>query len=128
MSSGMNIEEAKKIADKMSYREAIMNCLCARCVPYRKATKIKMKRLLKSIDALNIDLDTPMHFTNEQKAWVKKYLSINGERQRVDGAREFAEWLQEKSIDDTIALNYGKFKNMDIDEVLSEWQKGKENG
>lgn len=43
------------------------------------------------------------------------------------GAREFAEWLQEKSIDNTIALNYGKFKNMDIDELLAEWQKGKEN-
>lgn len=25
MSSGMNMEEAEKIADKMSYREAIMN-------------------------------------------------------------------------------------------------------
>lgn len=25
-----------------------------------------------------------MHFTPEQKAWVKKYLSINGERQRAD--------------------------------------------
>ena len=115
MSSGMNIEEAKKIADKMSYREAIMNCLCARCVPYRKATKIKMKRLLECIEAFNLDLDiyTPMHFTPEQKAWIKKYIAINGERQRADGAREFAEWLG--------------IKEEHVDEVLAEWQKGKEN-
>ena len=94
MSSGMNMEEAKKIADKMTYREAIMNCLYARCVPYRKATKIKMKRLLERIEAPYVDLDTPMHFTQEQKAWVKKYISINGERQRLDGINDCLEIVQ----------------------------------
>lgn len=91
MSSGMNMKEAEKIADKMSYREAVMNCLYARCVPYRKATKIKMKRLLECIEAFNLDLDlyTPMHFTPEQKAWIKKYIAINGERQRADTIDEF---------------------------------------
>lgn len=58
------MKEAEKIADKMSYREAVMNCLCAKCVPYRKATKIKMNRLLE-----NIDNDKPLwksdeHFIN----------------------------------------------------------------
>ena len=115
MSSGMNMKEAKKIADKMSYREAIMNCLCARCVPYRKATKIKMEQLLKSIDALNIDLDTPMHFTPEQKAWVKKYISINGERQRTDGAKEFAKYVIDK-IDDGYITH-----SSDIVDVVAEF-------
>ena len=47
MASGMNMEEAKKVAEKMTYREAVMNCLYARCVPYRKATRIKMQELLE---------------------------------------------------------------------------------
>lgn len=130
----MNMEEAEKIADKMSYREAVMNCLCARCVPYRKATKIKMKRLLESIDALNIDLDTPMHFTPEQKAWVKKYIAINGERQRVEGAREFAEWLCKKSdytdiyINGFVTCGCGfSPRDTTIEQALKEWQKGKED-
>lgn len=130
MSSGMNMEEAEKIADKMSYREAIMNCLYARCVPYRKATKIKMKRLLKSIDALDIDMDKPMHFTPEQKAWVKKYLSINGERQRLDGAREFAEWLQENVFisGETIVCGKEFTRVVGFLELYAKWQKkGKEN-
>lgn len=139
-----NMKEAEKIADKMSYREAIMNCLCARCVPYRKATKIKMKRLLECIgndkplwksdehfikacnesyqqgkaEALNIDLDTPMHFTPEQKAWVKKYIAINGERQRIDGAREFAEWLATKR----------GFSKEWAEWHINHWQKEVENG
>lgn len=50
MSSGMNMQEAKKVAERMSYRQAVLNCLNARCVPFRKATKIKMKQLLESID------------------------------------------------------------------------------
>ena len=132
MSSGMNMKEAEKIADKMSYREAIMNCLCARCVPYRKATKIKMERLLECIEAFNLDLDldTPMHFTPEQKAWVKKYIAINGERQRTDGAREFAEWLPQHfdlrfSNNPDVWLD--EFFNHTSDKVLAEWQKGKEN-
>lgn len=118
----MNMEEAKKIADKMTYREAIMNCLYARCVPYRKATKIKMKRLLECIEAFNLDLnlDTPMHFTPEQKAWVKKYIAINGERQRVDGAREFAEWLVRKN-------GYLNLLGNDSNKLLAEWQKGTDN-
>lgn len=50
MSSGMNMQEAKKVAERMSYRQAVLNCLDARCVPFRKATKIKMKQLLELID------------------------------------------------------------------------------
>lgn len=124
------MEEAEKIADKMSYREAVMNCLCARCVPYRKATKIKMKRLLESIDALNIDLDTPMHFTPEQKAWVKKYIAINGERQRVEGAREFAEYLDNNGYyaSKTIWNDCGHVEDyLGVYDALAEWQKGGDN-
>lgn len=50
MTSGMNMQEAENIAEKMTYREAVMNCLSAKRIPYRKATKIKMKELLEAID------------------------------------------------------------------------------
>ena len=46
MSAGMNMEEAQKIANKMSFTSAVYNALNARCVPYRKATKIKLNELL----------------------------------------------------------------------------------
>lgn len=53
MSAGMNLEEAKIVADKMTYADAVCNALGSKCVPYRKATKIKLKELLeiaKSVD------------------------------------------------------------------------------
>lgn len=46
MSASMNMEEAKRIANKMSFTSAIYNALNAKCVPYRKATKIKLNELL----------------------------------------------------------------------------------
>lgn len=83
-------------------------------------------------DALNIDLDTPMHFTPEQKAWIKKYLSINGERQRADGAKEFSEWLQENVFIDTesgVTVVCGKefTRVVGFLELYAEWQKGTKN-
>jgi hypothetical protein len=50
MSSGMNMAEAKEIAKKMTYRDAINNALRGRCVPYKKATRIKLKELLEMLD------------------------------------------------------------------------------
>lgn len=87
-------------------------------------------------DALDIDMDKPMHFTPEQKAWVKKYISINGERQRADGAREFAELLKKKfnefiDYDDNGEQTFESNPDLvwiAIDEALADWQKkGKEN-
>jgi len=34
----------------MTYRQAVMNCLSARCVPFKKATKIKLKELLDLVE------------------------------------------------------------------------------
>ena len=48
-----DLEEAKIVADKMTYADAVCNVLASRCVPYRKATNIKLKELLeisKSVD------------------------------------------------------------------------------
>ena len=57
MSAGMNMEEVQKIANKMSFTSAVYNALNARCVPYRKATKIKLNELLdiaKDVDKARI--------------------------------------------------------------------------
>ena len=54
MGSGMNLEQAKTYAEKMSYSQAAYNALCGYGIPYRKATKIKLNELLdvaKNIDA-----------------------------------------------------------------------------
>lgn len=84
-------------------------------------------------DALNIDLDTPMHFTNEQKAWVKKYISINGERQRADGAKEFAEWIHKYlGYSNDVLFTYRQSpvgfvvaSKKSVDEIYAEWKKEK---
>lgn len=50
MSSGMNMAEAEEIAKKMTYRDAVNNALRGRCVPYKKATRIKLNELLDMLD------------------------------------------------------------------------------
>lgn len=42
----MNLEQAKKYAEKMSYLQAVYNALSGYGIPYRKATKIKLNELL----------------------------------------------------------------------------------
>jgi len=49
-------------------------------------------------DALNIDMDKPMHFTDEQKAWVKNYIILNAERQRADGIDAFFKALNRDNL------------------------------
>lgn len=50
MSSGMNMAEAEEIAKKMTFREAVNNALRGRCVPFKKATRIKLNELLDMLD------------------------------------------------------------------------------
>lgn len=40
-------------------------------------------------DALNIDMEKPMCFTDEQKAWIKNYVIINAKRQRAEAIDDF---------------------------------------
>lgn len=54
MSASMNCEKAKKVAEQMTYRQAVMNCLYARCVPFKKATRIKLKELLDIVEMFEI--------------------------------------------------------------------------
>ena len=53
MSSSMNTEKAHEIAKQMTYRDAVYNALRGRCVPYKKATRIKLNELLEFIENSN---------------------------------------------------------------------------
>lgn len=46
----MTREEAEKIAKEMTYRDAVYNALQGKCIPYRKATLIKLYELLYIVD------------------------------------------------------------------------------
>lgn len=50
----MNREEAKEYAKNMSYRDAVYNALQGRCIPYRKATLIKLYELLDIIESQDV--------------------------------------------------------------------------
>ena len=49
----MTNEDARRIADRMTYSEAIMNCFYAKGIRYRKATKIKLNELLEIANCLD---------------------------------------------------------------------------
>jgi hypothetical protein len=55
MSSSMNTEKAHEIAKQMTYRDAVYNALQGRCVPFKKATRIKLKELLELVDKCDLD-------------------------------------------------------------------------
>ena len=46
----MTREEAEEYAKKMTYRNAVHNALQGKCIPYRKATLIKLYELLDVIE------------------------------------------------------------------------------
>ena len=46
----MTREEAKDYAKTMSFRNAVYNALQGKCIPYRKATLIKLNELLDIIE------------------------------------------------------------------------------
>ena len=46
----MNNQEAEEFAKDMTYRDAVYNALQGKCIPYRKATLIKLYELFDRID------------------------------------------------------------------------------
>ena len=46
----MTREEAKEYAKTMTYRDAVYNALQGKCIPYRKATLIKLYELLDMVE------------------------------------------------------------------------------
>ena len=50
----MTREEAEEYAKNMTYRNAVYNALQGKCIPYRKATLIKLHELLDKIESQNV--------------------------------------------------------------------------
>ena len=48
----MTREEAEEYAKEMTFRDAVYNALHGKCIPYRKATLIKLHELLDVVDRL----------------------------------------------------------------------------
>jgi hypothetical protein len=46
----MKREEAEAHAKEMTYRDAVYNALQGKCIPYRKATLIKLYELLDMVE------------------------------------------------------------------------------
>ena len=46
----MTKEEAEACAKEMTYRDAVYNALRGKCIPYRKATLIKLHELLDMVE------------------------------------------------------------------------------
>lgn len=47
----MTREEAEEYAKEMTYRNAVYNALQGKCIPYRKATLIKLYELLDMVES-----------------------------------------------------------------------------
>lgn len=53
----MTKEKAREYAETMTFRDAINNLIQSKCVPYRKATFIKIRKLLKMVESNESILD-----------------------------------------------------------------------
>ena len=53
----MTKEEAEEYAKTMTYRDAIYNLTHAKCIPYRKATFIKVYELLDILDKIRAEIE-----------------------------------------------------------------------
>lgn len=58
----MTNKEAEEYAKNITYRNAVYNALQGRCIPYRKATLIKLHELLDMIEPLKQEI--------EQTRWI----------------------------------------------------------
>lgn len=53
----MTREEAIEYAKQMSFREAVYNALEGKCIPYRKATLLKLRELLYVVEHIEGGID-----------------------------------------------------------------------
>lgn len=49
----MTREEAEEYAKTMSFRQAVYNAMAGKCIPFRKATAIKLRELLLLADEID---------------------------------------------------------------------------
>lgn len=80
----MTREEAEVYAQNMSFEDAIYNLSQARCIPYRKATFIKIKELLSIIKDMRAEIENLIEEVRPEEH-DGSYESIINEGQEIMG-------------------------------------------
>ena len=79
----------------------------------------------------SIELEKPMHFTAEQTAWIKKFISINAIRQRADAIEECVKILAPliRCKDCHVVCDWASEENCScyLTEYVKEQMKGEQN-
>jgi hypothetical protein len=77
----MTREEAEEYAKKMTYRDAVYNALQGKCIPYRKATHIKLHELLDMVKPQEREGSMTGHwFIDERPESNREIICSNCER------------------------------------------------
>lgn len=102
----MTKEEAEIFADNMTYSQAVNYAFQGRCIPYRKATKAKLKRLLNMIR----DLESLFH-----EEMVSKQQVVNA-IENTDIVISSNEW-------DELMKSVNSVSSIDPKRVKGTWRK-----
>ena len=89
----MTRKEAGEYANNMTYREAVYNALQGKCIPYRKATFIKLHELLNIVSFIQevlIEMSCFRHVSEGSTAdhifdLIQKYPSLKQEFDKMIG-------------------------------------------
>lgn len=79
----MTREEAEEYAKNMSYRNAVYNALQGKCIPYRKATLIKLYELLDMIEPQKSEVEDmaseSLREAHDEALWkIHRVRTMNG--------------------------------------------------
>lgn len=95
----MTREEAEEYAKGMSYRNAVYNALQGKCIPYRKATLIKLYGLLGKIEPQDEEVITNQewlsHISPEEWVRVVHWLYHDYGTRFADSEGAIIQWLQQ---------------------------------
>lgn len=116
MSSGMNMAEAEEIAKKMTYRDAVYNALRGRCVPYKKATRIKLKELLEILDK-GLTVTEFADSCRECGAKYGKYIKALEQQPVLDKIRAEIDHVTEIHSDGEFYI-----KNFDVKRIIDKYK------
>ena len=89
----MTREEAEEHAKDMTYRDAVYNALQGKCIPYRKATLIKLYELLDKLE--QEPCDTCEH--SDEIDGSNCYECVKGIRGRYNPQPKTGHWIEPTS-------------------------------
>ena len=140
----MTIEEARIYADNMTYEDAIYNLAQARCIPYRKATFIKIESLLNDLKELKAYRETKPTDVVDRMT-IKEYLDSYNDVPEINVGKigkdtnvtttdcisreavikTISEWLFSKEFHYTNATEYLRKRLEELPSVSAQPKMGK---